>query len=512
MLYIDFIEKKLDFFSRNAIVSLFIIGGMALFLRLYFFEEQLPVTDDALAYFWYANDLSISGKFPNYVANNGWPTFLSILFSVFHFNNILDYMILQRVVSISISALTMIPVYLLCTRFFEKSYSLVGTSLFVLEPQIAKNSLLGITEPLYIFLITIATFLFLSTNKKTVYISFGIIALSTLVRSEGVILFLVFSILFFIRYRREQRVIMKYVPTIIIFVLILLPMVIIRIQTGGEDAITSRILGGVQVVSSSLIPEENAALGTTIDLKNGVVNLTRFLGLSMASYFALFVPFGSLLIFKNRDYIKTVIILTMTFLLIPAFYAFSQISDTRYLFPLYPFFSILSIFTIKTLVTNIIYRNIFLILLIFGILLISWYFVYSHNIDVEHEKEALSLARYVANTTTVINQYLPESKYIALAGMADLKSFPVLKSEFKEPAKPLKLEANSLEEYIKLGKERGLTHLVLDGTKNRPNFLNDVFFHEEKYPYLLKEFDSFEHGYKYHLKIYKIDYRKFESM
>ena len=512
MLYIDFIEKKFDFFSRNAIVSLFIIGCMALFLRLYFFEEQIPVTEDALGYFWYANDLSISGKFSDYVANNGWPTFLSIFFSIFHSNNIVDYMILQRVASISISALTMIPVYLLCTRFFEKSYSLVGASLFVLEPQIVKNSLLGITEPLYIFLITIATFLFLSTNKKIIYVSFGITALSTLVRSEGIMLFLVFSILFFIRYRREHRVVVKYAPAIIMFVLILLPMATIRIQTSGEDAITSRILGGVQVVSSSLLPEKNAEPGTTIDLKNGVVNLTRFLGLSMASYFALFVPFGSLLIFKNRDYIKTAIILTMAFLLIPAFYAFSQISDTRYLFPLYPFFSILSIFTIKTLVTNIIYRNIFLILLIFGILLLSWYFLYSHNVDVEHEKEAFNLAQYVANTTTVINQYLPESKYIALAGMTHLQSFPVLKSEFKEPAKPLKLEANSLQEYIQVGKEKGLTHLVLDGAKNRPNFLNDVFYHEEKYPYLLKEFDSFEHGYKYHLKIYKIDYKKIELM
>ena len=33
---------------------------------------------------------------------------------------------------------------------------------------------------------------------------------------------------------------------------------------------------------------------------------------------------------------------------------------------------------------------------------------------------------------------------------------------------------------------------------------------EEKYPYLIKTFDSQENGYKYHVKIFKIDYGKFE--
>ncbi|MGI0022997.1 MAG: hypothetical protein ACRD9Q_09070, partial [Nitrososphaeraceae archaeon] len=86
---ISVIEKKLDLFARNAVLSLLTIGIIALLLRLYYLPYNLPITQDALVYFWYANDMSILGHFPTGYgfANNGWPAFLSIFFSIFHFNN-----------------------------------------------------------------------------------------------------------------------------------------------------------------------------------------------------------------------------------------------------------------------------------------------------------------------------------------------------------------------------------------------------------------------------------------
>ena len=65
---------------------------------------------------------------------------------------------------------------------------------------------------------------------------------------------------------------------------------------------------------------------------------------------------------------------------------------------------------------------------------------------------------------------------------------------------------DSIIEYIESSEEKGLTHLVVDGQKNRPSFLNDVFYHKEKYPYLTEVFDSSEHGFKYHVKIFEIDF------
>ena len=41
-------------------------------------------------------------------------------------------------------------------------------------------------------------------------------------------------------------------------------------------------------------------------------------------------------------------------------------------------------------------------------------------------------------------------------------------------------------------------------------FLKDVFLHEEKYPYLLKQFDSKNHGFIHEIKIFRINYEIFD--
>ena len=78
--------------------------------------------------------------------------------------------------SASLSVLTIIPVYLLCKKFVKNEYALLGAGIFVLEPRIIQNSLLGITEPLYIILGSISLLFFLS--NKIVYSS-GTISIET---------------------------------------------------------------------------------------------------------------------------------------------------------------------------------------------------------------------------------------------------------------------------------------------------------------------------------------------
>ena len=505
-------ERKLNFFSDHVVISLFIIGFIALLIRLYHFPFGIPITLDGLLYFWYANDISILGHLPSYlVGNDGWPIFLSIFFSIFHFNNFMDYMVLQRVVTVSISVLTIVPVYLLCKRFLDKPHALVGATIFAFEPRIIQNSLLGITDPLYVILVTIALFLFLSTNKKIIYASFSVMALSTLVRTEGFFLFFALSIIFFILYRKEKKIIGKYALAASIFILTLLPMMVTRIDIGGGEPSINKIQSSaIHIIQSS----SQDGVGLASYLLTALETSIKFLGWIMIPVFIFFVPIGFLLILKNRNRNSITIITIMVIMFMPAFYAFStEAFDTRYLFPLYPLFSILSIFAVKFFGGKFTNRNTFLILLMGGILLSSSLFLDFKKMDIEHEKEALSLAYDVVNRTKVINQYYPESKYIEITILNEQKEFPILSSDLKiKPETTLFLEADSLEEYIKLGRERGLTHLVLDGRENsihRPSFFKDVFYNEEKYPYLKEVFDSWDYGYKYHLKIYKIDYEGF---
>ena len=86
-------------------LGLIIILGLV--LRFYYFPYDVPLSLDTLSYFSYAFEISQTGKFPIDFAliNNGWPTFLSIFFSLFKFENFIDYMELERGVSILISVM-----------------------------------------------------------------------------------------------------------------------------------------------------------------------------------------------------------------------------------------------------------------------------------------------------------------------------------------------------------------------------------------------------------------------
>ena len=186
-------------------LGLIIILGLV--LRFYYFPYDVPLSLDSLGYFSYAFEISQTGKFPIDFAliNNGWPTFLSIFFSLFKFENFIDYMELERGVSILISVITGILVYYLCRNFFSRMYSLGGALLFILEPRVIFNSILGITEPLYVLLGTLSLVLFFS-GKKMIYFSFGVIALLSLVRYEGLIFIIPISVMYFIKFRKKKDI------------------------------------------------------------------------------------------------------------------------------------------------------------------------------------------------------------------------------------------------------------------------------------------------------------------
>ena len=135
------IDYKIKWIVDKPLVFLPLIGITALLFRLYFLPN-LPFTQDAIAYFQFANDLIILQNFPSSFSylESGWPAFLSIFISIFQFNNFSDYVYLQRLITILISVITIIPLYLLSKRIFDsKSLACISTILFVFEPHIVNN-------------------------------------------------------------------------------------------------------------------------------------------------------------------------------------------------------------------------------------------------------------------------------------------------------------------------------------------------------------------------------------
>lgn len=515
-------DERLGFFTNHVSVSILIICIVSLILRLTFFEPEAPIRQDANAYFWYAMDMSILKNIPHsYHANDGWSIFLSMFFGIFNFNNYNDYTILQRIISIVISSITVIPVYVLCRRFFDRTFAVVGASLFAFEPHIIQNSLLGLTEPLYLFLAVSSLALFLSKNQKLMYSSFAVTALATIVRAEGITILVILLITFFVNNRKEKRTIRGIFLAIIIFSAVFVPMMIIKIQTSSG------------VASSSLNPIVGFSYGSVVDPENsganfsnllkGVEIMIKRLGQSMIPYFAFFVPFGIVLLFKNRNKENNLIIISLLVYSLVAIRMFFAVGDLRLIFFLYPLFIILSLQTIRHIGNNTEFKRIFLIGVMGAILLLSWFFLYS-NIEYDYDKEVIQFANYMVSNVKVSNNFYPESGYIYGVWASSNLKFPILSSD-AEYAGPqlldyvketnfvyLEQSANSVEEYIRLARDQNLSHLVIDNNEKRPTYFKDIFYHEEKYPYLIKEFDSAKEGYRYYnVKVFKIDYEYFDS-
>lgn len=505
------LNRNAEFFVKRWYLSICIIAIVGLIIRLYYLPYNLPVILDAQQFFWYANDLVILGKFrymdsPHIV----WPGFLSIFFLLSHSDNFLDYMNIQRLVTIFLSMITIIPVYFLCKKFFNPKIALVGAALFIFEPRLIQNSLSGLAEPLFIFLISVSLLFFLNKNKKIVYISFIIVGLVSLVRPEGIFVFFALSILFFIKYKKEKKVILQYIFVLSLFILTLLPIGIIREDLGMGDPITGRLIGESSYQIENL-SKENTNFANYFS--NGFGNSIKLFGWSLIPLFVVFILPGLFLIFRKFND-KSVFLTIVGFsMLIPIFHALSRGADTRYVFPLYPVLIVVSLYFISYISNKFRYDNLFLILIILGLLIASLMFLDYKMIDKNHEFESMKISFKINELTQTINSYYPETVYLNIPSMIKEK-FPVLYSDFEDRSpKVIDVQANSIDAYIKACKELGITHLVVDdrdySLKNM-QFLSNVFDNDQDYPYLIKEYDSIEDGFTYHLKIFKIDYNVFE--
>jgi len=502
----NLIDSESKIFSKNTIICLGIIGIVGFLIRFFYFPDGIPITLDGALYFWYANDLSITGTFPVNVAiaNNGWPTFLSIFFYFFNSENFLDYMVLQRYVTIIISVATIIPVFILCRKFCGNKLSLIGALLFAFQPRIIENSLSGLSEPLFILLELVCLVLFLQNNFKFKYISFAILALACIIRYEGIVLLIPLSVLFLVVNREYKKNISRYFLAISIFLLVLLPMAFVRMNTTGYDGIVSHSIAAVSTIGQD----------STIYL--GISSLIESTGVSVFPIFFALLPLGFFGFFQNRNFDKYTVLLFLIFMLMPIIYASSRgIAEPRYLLVLFPIFSLISVYTVKEITKKFNNSKLISIVFIIAILVLSVVYLDYNKNDYDYELDIYHVGLEVSKRTSVINDYHPEVKYVhnKIDVASHLGTFPVLSSEIKQKIKLIEThEYDSLNEFIDYGKNEGLMHIVTDENENRQQFLRDVFYNEKKFPYLTKIYDSSEQGYDYHLKIFRIDYEKFESI
>lgn len=508
------IIKKIESVPRPTLFFILSICIISFFIRLSIFPNDIPITLDGGGYFWYAIDMKIleqvptSYKFPN----NGWPVFLSFFFSGFDSNSFIDYMNFQRFLSVGISIITIPIVFLLCKKFVSTNYSLLATTIFALEPRMILNSVLGITEPLFVMLITIMLLFLFQKKSNYVYVAFAAVALCALVRYEGLLLIVPLSISFFIK-NRDRKSILKFCVGVGIFMLIIIPSAYIRIESTGNDGLTSHVSAGANYYQHINESGEGGQDRLINLFKTGLINFISYSGWISIPVLWFFVPIGIFLGIKNRNSNMIIVFIFGLTFLIPIFYAYSRdINETRYFLSLLPIFCIFSGLTIKKLMEKVNLRIILAAIIILGIICSTIIFVDFKKINTIDEFELYTIAKILTDISKGTNGNTSIDKYY-LAAITEKHKFPILNEKIVG-LKPNLIESKgffTIDEYFKFGEEKGLTHLVLDG-KDKEAFLNELFFNSENYPYLIKHFDSKDKGMNYHVKIFRIDYEIFDSI
>ena len=497
---------------KKSIFFLSVILVVGLIIRLYYVPYGLPITLDGFGgYFMYALDISILRDFPNYSpAQSGWGEFLSLFFMNFHSDNFIDYMDLQRTISVILSSITVIPIYFICKKFFSNYYSLIGAIIFAFEPRIIINSTLGISEPLYILTISLGILFFLSSNKKLIYTSFGFFAWATIIRPEGQFWFVAFSIIYFIRFRKYRKDIVKYVIPLLIFLLILSPFVYHRIQCCDDDAIFGRILVEISNFENNQIEiDESKSVSYGPNWLSGI----KLFGWSLIPIFIIFIPLGLIPIFRNFNYPNYLLIIASAILAAPILYSTSIAPDTRYVYVLFPFFCVISLFGIKWISNHFNNKKIILGIITIAIISSSIIFLDIKKIDVSEDEEAYQIVKLIINDIQGINA---ESHVIRYIPIVEIENKWPIKETSGEWIKEYEIKIVSSSQYDTLNEfltseKLNLTHLIIDENENNPKYILDVLKNGKKYPFLIKEFDSTEFDFNYIVKLYKIDYEKFNN-
>ena len=536
------LEEKNRFSNIEKIIILTIIIIIGIAVRVFVFPFDLPIYQDGEMYFWYANDMSITGNFSdsesNSFPNNLWPIILSGFFSLFSSDNFIDYMELQRTVTVLLSVFTAIPIFFLCRNFVGDRYAIMASCLFLFEPRLIQNSVSGLTEPLFILLGTCSIVLFLNNRMLFIYSSFVVLALFVLTRYEGLVLIIPLSIMFVLRFRKEKKKLIHVAICISIFFIIILSVDEIRHQAVEEPPKITELfkLAYNHYESPTLIVDE--ACDDTTDklcveyqlsenvlfsiISIAIINMAKYYGWLTIPLFFILIPYGFYKIISKRNFKNYTIIVCAVFMLLPAFYAFSRdFEDLRYFFFQIPFLCVLGGLTFEFLGKKIKNKKLLTVTIISVIIFSSFIFFNDQgSYDYELEQEYFEIAKKIDSENNVINIIDPPDRYIRSAKIANLDQFPVLRDSFDlrslkviTPGQGIGEDSDiaSISDLIEFGKENGLKNLVIDQDGDEISYLYDIFHNEDNYPFLEKIYDSKDDGYRYHVKFFKIDYDRFDK-
>ena len=506
-------------------------------LRLWYFPLDVPIANDGFFSFVYSVKTIFDGNLPvGYITTNtGWPYLLSVFFTFFENAEPLQLMNLQRILSVTISVLTIIPAFFIFKRFVNEKLALFGCLLLILEPRMFLISLEGIDYTLFFFMIVLSLSLFLKESKSSIFLSFICIALGSLIRYEAILLLIPFSVIFFVRYRRKNDI-LKFIGLSITVLLILVPISFLRIdatddycyntilgENCGRDGIFSNLLDRATSINDKVIgiPDTDDPIYNTDSPMIGhflflsFTNLFKFLITILIPYFFIFLIL-SVIKFVKKDNWKmnwkiATIISTTCVTLLPAIYAYGRgIEEYRYVLMAIPLICIVSILGIEY-ISKIKNDRRIMVLLISIVIITSISFIEIKKIDYQYERESFKISQEIISLSDISNNF-DNAKYIKTAQLMD--KWPELPEpdeygKIKETFYKISVkEFDNIESFIIDSEKLGLRYFVVDQNED---LFKELIKNPDKYSFFNLKFDSQEHGYENIFLIYEIDFNEFNE-
>ncbi len=536
-------------FNKKYTICLSIIILISLLLKIYTTDFSIPVNSDNLVYV--INAISYkNGDFSQLPdRSSGWSLFLYPFFNLINSNNFFDYSNLARILSIGISCISIPVVYLLGKYFFNEKYSLVVASLFAFEPHLNYNSGFGLSEPLYNLAIILMFYFILNKNTKYVILSLFMVGIIWWTRINGLLMFVVISIVYFVTFRNRNNLLRNYSLGILVLLLILSPMLIQKyIQYDDplyylySDNIFS---GNLEKTLSVNARNSSSSAFDYIDkngpisfidnfILSGIFNMFSTLIRILVPYLFILIPFGILFSFRkseqNSNNIKTLWIFIIVSLGVTLI-TFFVVNERRFLFYLFPFLCIIGTITIQKVTEHGLnvfsfstkQKNLFLVIVIGLILVLSTLFTVLQygKPDTTLENEKIEFATYLINN---LDGNLLDESGIALDYIQYLQitNSPVGFQNYEisshtlsktDSLQTIRLYAESMDELISVGESYNLKYIISNENSGffHP-YVDRVYNYEKDYHYLHKIFDSNQNEFKkLKVKVFEIDYDKFHQ-
>ncbi len=538
---------------RKILLVLGIISILSIFLKLHTSDFTFPVNSDPLAY-TLAGISHTNGDFSQSShRGTGWSIFVSLFYHFINSENFIVFSNTIKILSLSISTITISLVYLLCRKFFNSKYSLVGAAFFAFEPHLNYNAGFGLSEPFFHLAIIGAFYFIVSKDTKFVIPSLVICSIIWWIRFNGIIFFIIILIIYFITLRKSPNFYRNLCIGICLFLIIASPMLYQKnaqfddpffyaysqyVFTGSwENAISIEYenseTGFVDYIETQGIPSflNNYVL-------SGLANIIETLWRISFPYFFILLPFGIIFSFRTFDQEKKYILSNWIFILISMgslVITFSLIPEKRFLYYIFPFMIIFCLIPIQrvteyglnTFSFSQKQKTIFLIIVVSIALILGTMFTLRYDVlDESLEDEKIIFSDYVVKNLDgkLLREFGGSLDYLRLTYVLNSPDgFSNCKVEYNKTLcgyeksighlETITISGNTIEEILSKGETYDLKYILSNEQKNVfHGFVDDIYHNEKEFPYLKKIFDSQEDDYKLlKVKIFEINYDEFKK-